>query len=218
MVTLALCGTSETALKQVEADFMQFAQEIGIDLHIELFTDFSCLHQHLRKFDLIVIEEDTFYSKLTEITSLIKSEKHRYNDSEAGIVIQITRFPMCLRDFVEMVSKLPKRDGTLNIPIAKGFKAEYVSNVIFFENRDRRIHAKTVNGSYQTDMTMKETLALTRLYPFASPYVSFLVNLDWVEQIMGRDVVLKSGGTIPLSQKKAALFRQVFRAHMSKTQ
>ena len=218
MVTLALCGTSKTALIRVENDFIQFSQEIGIELHTEIYTNFSCLNQDLRKFDIVVIEEDTFYSKLADITSLIESKKHRYDDPEVSIIIQITRFPMRLREFVEMVSKLPKRDDTLNIPIAKGFKTEYVNNVIFFENKDRRIHIKTVNGLYQTDMSMKETLELMRPYPFASPYVSFLVNLDWVEQIKGRDVVLKSGGIVPLSQKKAAIFRQVFRVHMSKTQ
>lgn len=30
IVALALCGTSETALKQGEADFTKFSQEIGI--------------------------------------------------------------------------------------------------------------------------------------------------------------------------------------------
>jgi hypothetical protein len=65
---------------------------------------------------------------------------------------------------------------------------------------------------------MKKAQNLTSSHPFATPYVSYLTNLEWVEQVKGRDVILKNQETIPLSQKRAAYFKQIFRAYMSKTQ
>jgi len=63
---------------------------------------------------------------------------------------------------------------------------------------------------------MKDAKVLLSTYPFESPYVSYIVNLGWVESIKGRDVILKNRDIIPLSQKKASQFKQQFRDYLSK--
>jgi DNA-binding LytR/AlgR family response regulator len=62
---------------------------------------------------------------------------------------------------------------------------------------------------------MENVRGLTAPHPFASPYVSYMVNLEWVERITARDVILKNRDTLPLSQKKAAQFKNTYREYMS---
>ena len=216
-ITVALCGTSENALKQAEDVFIQFSHEAGIDLHVKTHTDFSCLLQDLTKYEIIAIDEDALYSTTPDIPSLIKSVRHKYSN-DSNVTIYILKFPIGLKQIMRMIDSIPKQDTILNIPIDKGCKTERISSIIYFENKNRRVHIKTSFESYPTDMTMKEVQELTASHSFASPYVSFLVNLEWVEQVKGRDVILKNKEIIPLSQKRAAHFKQIFRAHLSKMQ
>ena len=215
-IILALYGTSEDVLKQTKKEFIQFSREARIDLQMKIYLDFSCLIQDFSRYDIIVVPADDIYSILPDMASFIKNEKDRYHESNT--IMHILPFPVSQKDFMEMVNKLSQQKIILDIPIAKGCKTELVNSIIYFENRNRRVHIKTISDSYQTDLTMREAQELTALYPFASPYVSFLANLEWVEQVMGRDVLLKNGEMIPLSQKRAARFKQIFRDHMSKKQ
>ena len=43
---------------------------------------------------------------------------------------------------------------------------------------------------------------------FLSPYMNILVNPQWIRTVKGRIVTLLTGEELPLSQKKAASFRQ----------
>jgi hypothetical protein len=216
-IQLALYGTSGDILKQAKNDFMKLSREAKLDLRITLFVRLSDFTRDLRRFDIAAIHENVFFTVLPELTALFKSDGFQ-SDIDSVVVVGKFTTPVNLKEFMTMVEKMPQQDIALDIPITKGCKTENVSNIIYFENICRRIHIKTAFESYLTTLTMKETQELTAAYSFASPYVSYLVNLKWVERIAERDVIMKNKDIIPLSQKKAALFKQTYREYMSKTQ
>ncbi|MCL2604508.1 MAG: LytTR family transcriptional regulator DNA-binding domain-containing protein [Defluviitaleaceae bacterium] len=213
-IRFALFGTSNALLKQARREFQKLSHENQLDLRITVFTCFDEFVLDLRKYDIAVIHETDFYTILLKLTALFKGEDFQ-TTNDATVVIGTFKIPVSLKDLTVMLDRLPKRDITLDIPITNGGKKESVGNIIYFENRNRRIFIKTVYDSYPTKLTMENVRSLTASHPFASPYVSYMVNLEWVEQITARDVILKNRDIIPLSQKKAARFKTLFREYMS---
>lgn len=218
LLKCALYSASKEILIQAQREFVESAVSVKLSLQMAFYQRFANLAHNLRNHDIIAIHENEFYTLLPDITALAKEITHAVTVQKAKLVIGMFTVPIKLNEFLLLTEQLDKQNYFIDIPISKGYKSENVNNVIYFENINRRIHLKTAFESYPTRLTMKEAYELTDPFPFASPYVSFLINLDWVQQITRRDILLKNQDTIPLSQKKAAQFRQIYMKHMSKTQ
>jgi DNA-binding LytR/AlgR family response regulator len=173
--------------------------------------------REMRQYNIVAIHEKEFLALLPEITAFLQNETTS-NGFSSTVVIGMFKLPINPRDILMMIEKMPKQGGTLDIPIVKGCKTESISDIVYFENKNRRVNIITTLESYPTTLSMKTARELTAAHPFSSPYVSYLVNLQWVEQIAGRDVVMKNRDIIPLSQKRAARFRQDYRDYMSTLQ
>ena len=214
-VKMALYGTSIDILRQAKKELAILSLEAKIDLRITLIARYSDLISDMRNYEIIAIHEDDFQKLLPEIPLFAKQAAEP--SPQLTTMFCSFELPVELKYFMTLFDMLPKRDSAINIPVAKGMKVEKIDSIFYFENANRRVHVKTIFESYTTVLTMREACALTAPYPFASPYVSFLLNLGQVEKIAGRDVTLRNKDIIPLSQKKAAEFKRAYREHISKT-
>jgi len=210
-VKVALYGSSADVLKQAKKEFANISQQKKLDLGITLYVGFDGFVRDLRSFEIALIHENVFYSELPKIMTIFQNESFQASLNSTVVISKFT-LPVNLKDFMQIIEKMPKQGLTLDIPIPKGYKTENVRNIIYFENTNRRIYVKTAFESYPTSLTMKDVYELTSFHSFASPYVSYVVNMDWVEKASGRDVILKNQEIIPLSQKKAAVFKQAYRS------
>jgi len=213
-IKIAIYGSCADVLKQAKKEFASISQKEKLDLGITLYVGFDGFVRDLRSFDIALIHESDFYSELPKVMTMFQNESFQANINSTVVVSMFT-LPVKLKDFMQIVEKMPTQERVLDIPIPKGYKTESVRNIIYFENTNRRIYIKTAFESYLTSLTMKEVHEITSAHSFASPYVSYVVNMDWVEKISGRDVILKNQEIIPLSQKKAAVFKQAYRNFMS---
>ena len=218
-IKLALYGTSADILKNARKELLLLSAELKLHFQISFTTKLQELIENYEKFDILAVHDTDFPNVLLDITAFVQ-EKSAGALAATGkrVVIGAFSAPINPEHFMTLVNQLPNQDAALDIPIAKGCKTEHPDNIIYFENINRRIHIKTMFGEYSTNLTMKSAKELTAAHSFATPYVSYLVNLGWVEQITGRDVMLKNNEAIPLSQKKAAHFRQAYYAYVSKMQ
>ena len=223
-IKMAIFSASVDRLRQAEKEFADLSLEAKLDLETSLFWKVPKLLANLDGFDIAAIYESDFFKMMPELTAYAESKGRSLGSVDnrgpkpgSGEPICLCDFtiPVNKKDFMETVSRLPARGSTLDIPIPKGRKIENVSNIVFFENTDRRIQILTSFESYITSLTMRQAHELTAGYPFVSPYVSYLVNLAWVERIAGRDVLLRNKGRIPLSQKRAAGFKRAYRDYLS---
>lgn len=84
-----------------------------------------------------------------------------------------------------------------------------VSDILYFEyiKSNRRIRIKTINKIYEYAGTMVEAEKKMQLYEFGSCYRGLLVNLRHVMKAKGDTVYLNTGETLPLSQKRAVMFK-----------
>jgi hypothetical protein len=213
-IKLALYGSSADVLRQAKKEFSKISQKEKLDLGIVLYVNLDHFIRDLRGYDIALVHENDFYSEVPVIMAMLRNVS--FDESiNSTVVISMFALPVDIKIFMQTVGKIPKQEATLDIPIPKGCKTENVRNIIYFENVNRRVFVKTAFESYPTSLTMKDVHKITSAFSFASPYVSYAVNLDWVEKISGRDVILKNQETIPLSQKKATQFKQAYRGFMS---
>lgn len=89
-----------------------------------------------------------------------------------------------------------------------------VSDILYFEYENRCVKMETLSGSYRLKRKITDVAQEMEKYSFAVPHKSFAVNLYRVKAIKGSDVVLTDGSLLPLSQKKAAVFRRAVNRYM----
>lgn len=211
-IDLALFGTSIAILKQASDEFSKLSHENKLDLRIVCFSRIDDFIGCICNYDIAAIYENDFSAALPKLTSVLINQ----SPSGSTVVIGMFKIPVSLKDLMVLIGKIPSHDNALDIPISNGRKNENIKDILYFENRNRRVYVKTAYDCYPTKMSMENVRELTAPYSFASPYVSYTVNLGWVEQISGRDILLKNREIIPLSQKKAAQFKNLFRDYLSK--
>jgi hypothetical protein len=209
-IHLAVLGTSNAVLKQAKIELKKISETNKLDLRIDNFTCFDDCD--FRKYDMVVVYEADFYRVLPKLPEVFQDITNQHENAFTVVIGKFT-LPVDLKEFMTMVDKIPKRGVTLTVPVTNGNKVECVHNVLYFENINRRVYMKTVYDFCPVKLTMEDVRKLTAPFPFASPYVSYFVHLEWVERITTRDVLLKNGDVIPLSQKKAARFRSLYREY-----
>ncbi|MCL2362406.1 MAG: LytTR family transcriptional regulator DNA-binding domain-containing protein [Defluviitaleaceae bacterium] len=217
-IKLALCSASKDILRQARKEFSALAIETGLELEMAFFANANDLVDAFCEFDIACVHEVDFISAMPVLTAVVKDRSDPGMPATHKLVIGMFSIPVKPAEFMMLIAQLRHFSTTIDIPISKGRKTEIAADIIYFENINRRIHIKTAAETYPTNLTLKTARDLTVAHPFASPYVSYLVNLAWVESIASKDVVLKNKETIPLSQKKAADFRRLYGEYLSKLQ
>lgn len=84
-----------------------------------------------------------------------------------------------------------------------------VSGILYFEyvKSNRKIRVKMKHNIYEYAGTMVEAEQKMQMYDFSSCYRGLLVNLRHVMKAKGATVYLNTGETLPLSQKRAVMFK-----------
>ncbi|MCL2003738.1 MAG: LytTR family transcriptional regulator DNA-binding domain-containing protein [Oscillospiraceae bacterium] len=211
MLSVALYGDKCEELKAAKAAILAIAH---VSVQIDVFSDFALLQKAFFTLDMLLIENSLFYHVLPQIQGIIDSTDPQKAIGQKIIITNYTT-PITKKQVDAWVDSLGGCEY-VKIPTGIGFHAERIHDILYFENKNRKVYVKTPANFYKSSLSLRDAAKLTACDSFASPYVSFLVNLRWVEAVKGRDVALKNGETLPLSQKKAASFRKHYRAYMSK--
>lgn len=80
--------------------------------------------------------------------------------------------------------------------------------IIYFEYQNRLIHMITKEKIYYLREKITDLAKRMEDRGFAMPHKSFVVNLYHVKSFKGNDILLSENSMIPLSQKKAVVFRR----------
>ncbi|MBU9727083.1 LytR/AlgR family response regulator transcription factor [Diplocloster modestus] len=89
-------------------------------------------------------------------------------------------------------------------------------DILYFEYMERKVYIHTVRGSYGMSGRITDVAEKMGPFDFCMPHKSFVVNLYHVKSIKGPEVTLMNGCVLPLSQKKAAAFRERMNAFLLK--
>lgn len=103
--------------------------------------------------------------------------------------------------------KFDTTEGMMHIPL---------QDILYFATESRKVKITTFNGTHLIRQKIAALEAQLREHNFASPHVSFLVNLEYVVDCKNHTVHMADGAQIPLSQRKSTEFRKAndaFLAH-----
>lgn len=101
-----------------------------------------------------------------------------------------------------------ERSDELEFVTAEGIMRFAVKEILYFEYQNRMIKLVTEMGCHTVRQKITVIAEAMEEYGFAVPHKSFCVNLYQVRAIKGADVIMTDYTRIPLSQKKAAVFRR----------
>lgn len=109
-----------------------------------------------------------------------------------------------------------ERQEVLEFMTAQGLTRVKVSDIFCFEYQERRVKMTAQNGEFMLKKRISDVAQEMQRYDFSAPHKSFVVNLYHVKAVRGTEVVLSNGNRIPLSQKKAAVFRKTLNAYLGR--
>lgn len=98
------------------------------------------------------------------------------------------------------------REGIVRLAPSRILCFEYLSRQVLLHTREQVWHLKRQITELAREMEG---------YGFAMPHKSFVVNLHAVQRIHGYEITLTEGMTVPLSQKKSALFRRALNEYLA---
>jgi len=169
-------------------------------------ADYSVLPNYLTQCNVLLIEASLMHAAAADILSALSLTTAQLPQPLLAVGYEMPVKETCFKSWVRQMPS----DNVI-LPIVNGQKTEPVCDIVYFENNNRKVFVKTPHERYQTILPMKMILETIQPYAFVSPYVGFAVNLEWIESIGRRDVLLKNKEIIPLSQKRAALVRKAYR-------
>lgn len=133
------------------------------------------------------IEEEQMFKQISELVKIIGIDKDDKVEMEFRNVIE--------------VGGDEKEHLFVKVPISSIIYYEYVKST-------RKIRVKMKNKIYEFTGTMIEIEQKMKMYEFGVCCRGFLVNLQHVIKVKGTKVYLISGEELPLSQKRAAKFKE----------
>ena len=99
------------------------------------------------------------------------------------------------------------RGGVVNIP---------VYNIKYIKNEDRNIEVHTIEDIFIAKGTVKKYEKILDTMNFVCTHESYLVNVEWIEDIKGEDVILKNNEKVALSRKQKKLVNEKMILHKAR--
>lgn len=98
-----------------------------------------------------------------------------------------------------------------------GMENILLEDILYFEYKPRMVVINSIDRKYISQYTLKEIYKKLEKLNFAYPHKSFIVNLLHVKLIKGFDVIMDDGTIIPLAQKRAVEFKNIFNEFLQST-
>ena len=207
MTRIVLVGISQEAVNASRSSILEYAAELQYAVEVLTVSDMVDLPMLLPKCDILAIENKVIDAAASKIFQMLR--QFAAPSAPQSFMIVEYSAPIGEPCFKKWFEHMPVQK--INIPLPKGHKTELVDNIAYFESKSRKVYVKTLDDHYPTSLCMKRAGELMATSGFLPPYVGYLVNLRWVEQIGARDIILKNKDTLPLSQKRASAFRKAYR-------
>ncbi|WP_368272568.1 LytTR family DNA-binding domain-containing protein, partial [Eubacterium callanderi] len=98
----------------------------------------------------------------------------------------------------------------------EGPKNVLTKDIVFIEYQFRSLKIYTKKDVYFSKGKIGDMLTRLKPFGFDMPHQSFIVNFFWIKKIIGFEIMLKNGLTIPVAQKKASVFRKLWNEYLQK--
>lgn len=196
---------NEEIKKAIKNCFLQ----LNFISNISYFVNLCDAKLDLKDANYILCDDTSFKS----IVSYILDEPATKVNKQVAIIK--TNELISSKVLMHSIIEIKKKNNKMTLPIKNGLIDYQIDEILFFENIDRHIYVHTIKGAIRTELSLNKLKSLLEGTIFFSPYVSYFVNLSYIKCINKNNVILQNDEVIPLSQKKAAIFRKIYQQYMS---
>ncbi|MCR5137858.1 MAG: LytTR family DNA-binding domain-containing protein [Oscillospiraceae bacterium] len=126
---------------------------------------------------------------LVFVTSMVQYAVQGYSVDAMDFLVKPVNY-MGVRLCMDRVRKRLERDGSQKISVSNrdGIHSLSTSEICYFELLNHRVMIHTTEETIPVDFSLAEAEKLVSSCPFFRCHVSFLVNLQYVDQVKGNDV------------------------------
>lgn len=223
MLKVAICDDIKEYIKKMEIYIEQYGAENSVDIKISSYISGDHLMQNYtkKKFDVIFldismpkmdgfevagsireIDRDTTIIFCTSFYTITNAQ--RAYDVEAR---DFLKKPVTYKKIAAILDKIYKRklinaEEKFILKIQEGIFPIQLSDIIYLETKDKAVVLHTVQRDFVTYQTMQEFENKLGEDLFFRCHTSFLVNLDYIEAMRDKDLVLldKNKTIIPFSK------------------
>lgn len=227
MFKIAICDDEDTLIQELKAQLTRYASEKELEFCFFSYHDGSeLLEKYNSEYDLIFMD-----IKMEQLDGLKTAEAIRKIDPAVGLIFLTSLKQYVWKGYEYRAANYllkPVKYGILKMELDRylahypGKDEPYLSfsnhsgkhKVLYKDLRygetDRRNVMLHFEGQEQVIyMTMKELASLLCSKPqFAQCHQSFVINLSYVKEVEGLNLVLSTGERIPVSQPKRKAFME----------
>lgn len=122
------------------------------------------------------------------------------------------------REAIEKIVNLMKsREQLVEFEIVRGGVVKIPAhNIKYIKNEERNIEVHTMEDTFIAKGTVKKYDKILDMMNFACTHESYLVNVEWIEDIKGEDVILKNNEKVALSRKQKKLVNEKMILHKAR--
>ncbi len=228
MLKIAVCDDNKYICADIENILRQYGENSDSKFDIDLYYTGEELIEKMsndKKYDLIFMdielntttgiivgtkirnELENYISKIVFITSVEGYQNQLFDIQPFGYIKKPVDMEQVVKYAKLCLKVLDKEKFVFKYQLGHEFKQIEVKNILFFENKLRKVKITTCDFSEEFYGTIKEVK--THLPEnFILVHASYIVNLKYIKTVLKDSVILQNGIIIPVSKSNLKELRK----------
>ncbi|MEG0576885.1 MAG: LytTR family DNA-binding domain-containing protein [Bacilli bacterium] len=240
MIKIAVCDDEELICNQIKNTIVAFFEKKKLECIVDVFNNGESFFEACQRevYSCVFLDIDLGEYNGVDIAKKIRSELQKpiqivfvtsfvKYQAEA---LPLHTFAYIIKPFknqdIDVVLNdyiiwyhyygIEKRSDKIQLKTTVGYISFELSEILYFELKNRRIDIITKQEIYHMYGKIKEIAEKLSIYNFVVPHVAFVINLNEIKKLLSSQnlIIMTNNKSIPISQLKAKKFKIAYMKHL----